>query len=112
MQSVRGRSSFCASSMHTPDPRASHAADVPETPRPPASTAGGSGGRRRDEVKCTICTRAIQPDETEFELEFNAPVSGGAARFRLHSRCFAMWEELHAGPWATRTRHEPLQVDA
>ena len=99
--------------MHEPESRASHSADVPAAPAPAVDRQPGpSSGRRREGAKCTICNRGIQRNETEYELEFFAPLAGGTATFRLHSRCFAMWEELHAGPWATRTRHEPLRVDA
>jgi hypothetical protein len=99
--------------MQTPDSRASHAADVPEPPGLALAPADARAtGRRRGAAKCTICNRPIERNETEFELEFFAPLSGGAATFRLHGRCFSMWEELHAGPWATRTRHEPLSVES
>lgn len=95
--------------MHTPDSGVSPSVGAPARVLQPSA---GPVGRRQEGAKCTICSRAIQSDETEYELEFFAPLAGGTATFRLHSRCFAMWEELHAGPWATRTRYDPLPVDA
>ena len=87
--------------MTMPDSRASHTADDLASTEPPSP-----------QVKCTICSKSIRRDETEYELEFFAPLQGGTATFRLHGRCFEMWEELQAGPWATRTRREPRMADA
>ena len=48
---------------------------------------GGSG----DGTRCTLCERAIESAQTEFELQFSDE-GVGAGNPRLHMWCFAAWE--------------------
>ena len=48
---------------------------------------GGSG----ESIRCTLCERAIELAQTEFELQFGRD-DLGAGNPRLHMWCFAAWE--------------------
>ena len=48
---------------------------------------GGSG----EGIRCTLCERAIESAQTEFELQFGRD-DLGPGNPRLHMWCFAAWE--------------------
>jgi hypothetical protein len=58
--------------------------------REPSRTWAGKGGGGT----CSVCTDEVQPQEIEFELEFQSGKGqpDGLANYRFHMRCFAAWE--------------------
>ncbi len=53
----------------------------------PLQMWGGSG----EGIRCSLCERAIESTQTEFELQFGRD-DLGAGNPRLHMWCFAAWE--------------------
>lgn len=43
-------------------------------------------------AQCTICAKAIERSEVEFELQFAWDDAGGLGNYHVHLRCFAAWE--------------------
>jgi hypothetical protein len=54
-------------------------------------------------VCCAICDRPVEPNQTEFELDFAQDPGGPEASARVHRECCLAWEHLVG---ASESRHE------
>lgn len=54
-------------------------------------------------VCCAICDRPVEPNQTEFELDFAQDHGGPGASARVHRECCLAWERLVG---ASESRHE------
>lgn len=62
-----------------------------EDGRLPVTQPAGMWGGRGTGVRCIMCGEAIEPHETEFEIQFGSQ-DLGEGNPRLHMHCFAAWE--------------------
>lgn len=62
--------------------------------RPPDRTWGG---RAAEGARCAVCDARLARGEAELELEFLSPDGAPPDTYRIHPRCFALWDLARRG---------------